>query len=341
MTIQDFVGSITDNKIGQVFVYLSLLVGVYKLTIFTLSFGSLIFDLFLIPATNFKKYGSKSGNWAVITGASDGIGKEYALQLAGKGFNIVLVSRTKSKLELLSTEIETKYKVATKIVAFDASSDSNDDYQLLKQTIESLPVTILINNVGQSHSIPVPFLETTTKELQDIITINNVATLKITQIVTPYIISTTKTKKCRGLILNMGSFGGLLPTPYLAVYSGSKAFLQSWSAALAGELKLQNIDVELIISYLVTSAMSKIKRSSLFIPNPKNFVKSVLAGLGKRNGAQERFATNTPFWTHAFMHFGIENSVGVYSAIANKLNLSMHKSIRIRALKKQAREKKQ
>jgi 17beta-estradiol 17-dehydrogenase / very-long-chain 3-oxoacyl-CoA reductase len=341
MSIQDFVGSITDNKIGQVLIYSSLLVGVYKLTIFTLSIGSLIFDLFLIPATNFKKYGSKSGNWAVVTGASDGIGKEYALQLAGKGFNIVLVSRTKSKLELLSTEIETKYKVATRIVAFDASSDSNDDYQLLKQTIESLPVTILINNVGQSHSIPVPFLETTTKELQDIITINNVATLKITQIVTTYIISTIKTKKCRGLILNMGSFGGLLPTPYLAVYSGSKAFLQSWSAALAGELKSQHIDVELIISYLVTSAMSKIKRSSLFIPNPKNFVKSVLAGLGKRNGAQERFATNTPFWTHAFMHFGIENSVGVYSAIANKLNLSMHKSIRIRALKKQAREKKE
>lgn len=340
MSIQDLVDSVASNKVGQGLIYLALLVGVYKLTIFTLSFASLIFDLFLIPGISFSKYGNKKGSWAVVTGASDGIGKEYASQLAGKGFNVVLVSRTQSKLELLATEIETKYKVQTKIVAFDASTDANVNYELLNETISSLPVTILINNVGQSHSIPVPFLETNTKELQDIITINTTATLKITQTVAPYIVATTKQQKCRGLILTMGSFGGLLPTPYLAVYSGSKAFLQSWSAALAGELKSENVDVELIISYLVTSAMSKIRRSSLFIPNPKNFVKSVFAGLGKRNGAQERYATSTPYWTHALMHFGIENTVGVYSAVANKLNLDMHKSIRVRALKKQARSEK-
>ena len=90
-----------------------------------------------------------------------------------------------------------------------------------------LPVTILINNVGQSHSIPVPFLKTEKKELKDIITINTTATLRITQIVAPIIVSTVENpypKQLRGLILTMGSFGGLLPTPYLATYSGSKSF---------------------------------------------------------------------------------------------------------------------
>ncbi|GMF06394.1 unnamed protein product [Ambrosiozyma monospora] len=199
-----------------------------------------------------------NGNWAVITGASDGIGKEYALQLAKKGLNIVLVSRTLSKLELLATDIETKYKVSTKIVAFDASTDSPENYESIAKAINGLPVTVLINNVGQSHSIPVSFLETPEKEMHDILTINNTVTLKVTRVVTPFILETLeKDKKLRGLILSMGSFSGIFPSPLLATYSGSKFFLQGWSAALAGELKPKRIDVELMLSYLVTSAMSK------------------------------------------------------------------------------------
>ncbi|CAI5755745.1 unnamed protein product [Candida verbasci] len=328
----------TSNPIVYYAIIVAILVGVFKITVFSLSFISLLLDLFILPPTDFAKYGG-NGKWAVVTGASDGIGKEYALQLAKKGYSIVLVSRTQSKLEIVAQEISSQFKVNTKVVAFDASLDSEENYLLLEKAIFDLPITILINNVGQSHSIPVPFLETSTKELKDIITINNIATLRITQIVAPIIISTIEKNqhKIKGLILTMGSFAALLPTPYLATYSGSKSFLQSWSNALAGELQPQGVEVELIISYLVTSAMSKIRRSSLTIPNPKQFVQSTLNSVGRRNGAQERFATSTPYWTHALMHFGINNTVGVYSKLANKLNLNMHKSIRTRALKKQAR----
>lgn len=340
MSFTQFFNTYSDNQLVQIGLIFALLVGVFHLTIFLLKFGSLAYDLFIARPVDFTKYGAGNGKWAVVTGASDGIGKEYALQLAKKGFSIVLVSRTQSKLELIATEIESSFKVNTKIVAFDASTDEEENYFALEKAVFDLPVTVLINNVGQSHSIPVPFLETTKKELKDIITINNTATLRITQIVAPAIVSTIENNQrtsLRGLILTMGSFGGLLPTPYLATYSGSKAFLQSWSAALAGELAADNIDVELVISYLVTSAMSKIKRSSAIIPNPKQFVKSTLASVGRRGGAQDRFATMTPYWSHALMQFGIDSTVGVYSRIANKLNLQMHQSIRQRALKKAAR----
>lgn len=334
-----FVSSISDCKISQALIYGTLFVGVYKFTTFILSVVTLLCDLFVLPAVDFKKYGAKQGKWAVVTGASDGIGKEYAFQLASRGLNVVLISRTLSKLELIATEIETKYEVSTKIIAFDASTDESSNYAKISQIIADLPVTVLVNNVGQSHSIPVPFLETEDKELRDIITINNTVTLKITQTVAPVIADTVakENKKVKGLILTMGSFGGLLPTPYLATYSGSKSFLQAWSAALAGELKPDGIDVELVISYLVTSTMSKIKRSSASIPTPKNFANSVLNSVGRRCGSQERFATSTPYWCHALMYFGIENTVGVYSKFANTLNYNMHKSIRVRALKKAAR----
>ncbi|GME66743.1 unnamed protein product [[Candida] boidinii] len=320
------------------FIYAALVVGVAKITFTTLSYVSLLFDLFILPPVNFKKYGAKKGNWAVVTGASDGIGKEYAFQLAKRGFNIVLISRTASKLEALSTEIENKYKVSTKILAIDISLDSIENYESIKEIVNDLPVTILINNVGLSHSIPVPFLETSDKEMNDIITVNNVATLKITKILAPQIVETVAQQKgVKGLILSMGSFAGLLPSPLLATYSGSKFFLQGWSAALAGELKPHNVDVELVISYLVTSAMSKIRRTSALIPNPKQFVASTLNSVGRRCGAQDRYATSTPYATHALMHWWIDNTVGVFSSIANKLNFDMHKSIRIRALKKAKR----
>lgn len=335
--------SLYETTWGKALIWLASAIGAYKLVSFSVNFATLVYELFLSAPTNFKKYGAKKGLWAVVTGASDGIGKEYALQLAAKGLNVVLVSRTLSKLEAIASEIESKYQVSTKVVAFDASVDDPKNYQAIKSAIDGLPVTVLINNVGQSHSIPVPFLETEDKELTDIVTINNIVTLKITQAVAPVIVQYVKSQKksVRGLILTMGSFGGLLPTPYLAVYSGSKAFLQQWSSALAGELAPQGVDVELVISYLVASAMSKIRRTSASIPSPKTFVKATLRSVGKQCGAQDRFGTSTPFWSHAFMHFGIENTVGVYSALANKLNFNMHKSIRARALKKAARQKKE
>lgn len=342
MSVADFVASATDSKPIKALLYAALVVGVFKITTFTLSYFSMVADLFILPPTNFSKYGAKKGKWAVVTGASDGIGKEYALQLAKKGMNVVLVSRTLLKLEAIAEEIKTKYGVQTAIIAFDASQDIKANYDSIREVIAELPVTVLINNVGKSHSIPVPFLETDVKELTDIVTINNLVTLKITQTVAPYIVETVKEdKKVKGLILTMGSFGGLLPTPYLATYSGSKAFLQQWSAALAGELKPKGVDVELVVSYLVTSAMSKIRRASATIPTPKAFVASALRNVGKRGGAQSLYATLTPYWTHAFMHFFIDNTVGVYSGLANKINFSMHKSIRGRALKKAARSKKE
>ncbi|EDO16490.1 hypothetical protein Kpol_513p6 [Vanderwaltozyma polyspora DSM 70294] len=316
--------------------------GVLKATTLILRIMACFVDLFVLPPVNYSKYGSKNGNYCVITGASDGIGKEFAFQMAKRGFNLILISRTLSKLETLQKEISTKYNVKVEVLAIDVAKDSEDNYSAIKELCGKFPITALINNVGQSHSIPVPFLETDEDEMRRIITINNTATLMITQIIAPMIIKTTKesSKKTRGLILTMGSFGGLIPTPLLATYSGSKAFLQSWSSSLAGELKEHNVDVELIISYLVTSSMSKIRKTSMMIPNPKTFVASTLRNIGRRCGAQERYATITPYWSHALYQLAIVEAVGVYSHLVNYINYVFHKSIRIRALKKAARDAK-
>ncbi|KAK7927437.1 3-ketoacyl-CoA reductase [Apiospora marii] len=299
-----------------------------------LGYLQFLLNVFVLSGTNLRKYGKK-GTWAVVTGASDGLGKEFASQLAAKGFNLVLVSRTQSKLQDLSKELEHKFThIQTRILAMDFSADNDSDYERLTELVQGLDIAILINNVGQSHSIPTPFVLTEKKELQDIITINCMGTLKVTQIIAPGM-----QQRKRGLILTMGSFGGWAPSPLLATYSGSKAFLQQWSSSLAAELKSSNVDVQLCLSYLVTTAMSKVRRTSMMIPSARTFVRSALGKIGT-GGWQSMPDTYTPFWSHALMAWAGETFLGTGSKILRSSTLKMHEDIRNRALKKAAREAK-
>lgn len=272
-----------------------------------------------------------------MTGASDGLGKEYAVQLAAKGFNLVLVSRTQSKLDALAADIGRRHAakgVQVKTLAMDFARNDDVDYEALRGLVRGLDVAVLVNNVGQSHSIPVSFVETPKDELENIININCMGTLKVTQVVAPIL----KARR-RGLILTMGSFGGWTPTPYLATYSGSKAFLQQWSNALAAELADDGVDVYLVLSHLVTTAMSKVRRPSLLIPNAHSFVRAALGKIGL-GGYQASPNTYTPWWSHSFMLWLIENVPGVNSPATIWYNKKMHIDIRKRALRKREREAK-
>ena len=270
----------------------------------------------------------------MITGASDGIGKEFALQLAQKGFNTVLVSRTASKLDALATEISSQPgSMQTKTLAMDFAGDSAADYERLAELVEGLDVAILVNNVGKSHEMPVSFLETDDAEMEDIITINVKGTLRVTKMVAPGMVA-----RRRGLILTMGSFGGFLPTPLLATYSGSKAFLQHWSTALGAELKPHGVHTQLVIGYLITSAMSKVRRSSMMIPNPKQFVKATLGKIGLKGTAGGMAGTITPYWSHGVMHWAIQELLGIWNGVVLERNRVMHLDIRKRALRKKERE---
>jgi 17beta-estradiol 17-dehydrogenase / very-long-chain 3-oxoacyl-CoA reductase len=91
--------------------------------------------------------------WAVVTGASDGIGKGYANELASRGFNVVLIARSEEKTNAVAKEIRDKYKVSTKVVLFDfcklGEADGAENLvKLLDEKVPGEDVSILINNVG-------------------------------------------------------------------------------------------------------------------------------------------------------------------------------------------------
>ncbi|KAF2637546.1 estradiol 17-beta-dehydrogenase 12-B [Massarina eburnea CBS 473.64] len=325
-----------DSKLAVPIASVVLLAGLYTVVSPLFSFVRVLLSLFVLPGKSLSSFGPR-GSWVLITGASDGIGKEFALSLASKGYNLLLVSRTQSKLDDLAATVSTKYgpKIQTKTLAMDFAQNKDSDYAALRKLIDGLDVSILINNVGLSHSIPVPFTETPAEEMRDIIVINCTGTLRVTQLVAPGMVS-----RKRGLILTMASFGGFFPTPLLATYSGSKAFLQQWSTALGSELQPHGVHVQCVQSHLVTTAMSKIRKSSALVPNPRQFVKAALGKIGRSGGAQNVAYTSSPYWSHGLMMWFLSRFLGERNSIVVKVNRGMHEDIRKRALRKAARDAK-
>ncbi|GAA5845780.1 hypothetical protein JCM11251_007736 [Rhodosporidiobolus azoricus] len=306
------------------------LVGAGWLGSYALSFMRMLVDL-ARPGIPLKRFGAREGAWAVVTGATAGIGRDFALQLAGAGFNIFLASRTASKLDEISDEITAKYpNIKTAVHAIDFSS-TTADYTALKAALDPLDVGVLINNVGKSYDEPTFFQDLPDQDMIDIVEINVNATLKVTKIVVPGMIS-----RKRGLILTVGSFASLIPSPLLAVYSGSKAFVSTWSQALGSELKGTGVEVELLNTYFVVSKLSKIRRSSWMIPTPKTYVRSVLSKIGVQGGAVGQPHISTPYHGHAPVQWVVDHLFS--NQFWLNYNRRLHLDIRRRAIRKRERD---
>lgn len=202
--------------------------------------------------------GSEGPYWAVVTGATGDIGKEFSFQLARKGFSIFLVGRNKAALASLADDVLAEAKkskhgqnVQTDWHPIDLQTATESDWIKYEHAVASLPgqIVILCNNAGISHHVPVPFEDTPAEELASIPAVNVVAVLRLTRIVLPRMLKNGKSKG--GVIFNIGSFSALVPTPYLATYAATKGFLYTWSQALGEELKEKGITVRLLNPYFV------------------------------------------------------------------------------------------
>lgn len=171
---------------------------------------------------------------ALITGASAGLGLEFACQLAASGWNLVLVARSADKLETLAQELRTAYNITAQIIALDLSrADATDT---LMQAIKDTPVDLLINNAGfGDFGLFQDTDPTRTRQMIDL----NVGTLTdLTRAILPQMI----TRK-HGRILNVASVAAFQPGPLMAVYYATKAYVLSFSEALSNELQGTGITV--------------------------------------------------------------------------------------------------
>jgi len=268
------------------------------------------------------------GDWALVTGATDGIGKGFCLDLAKKGMNIVLVSRSKDKLDTVAKEIEEKYSVKTKVIAVDFTKDK-DVREQIETGIKDLSVGVLVNNVGMSYEYPEYFLQVENGEsrFQALVDCNINSMLSVTRAVLPSMVSRGK-----GAVINMSSFSAHCG-PLLSVYSGSKAFVIQFSSDLEMEYRDQGITMMCAAPYYVVSNMSKIKRASLTTPTATTYAASVLAQLGTTTFTYG-------YWAHDLVAFGLSLLGPVTPLITHHVLKSVRKSALRKREKAAAMEKK-
>lgn len=278
-----------------------------------------IFVYNFLPAQNFRK---KYGEWAIVTGCTDGIGRAYALELANKyKMKIILLSRTQSKLEELQKEIPTE----TKILAVDFSSTDNQIYEQIKNLISGLDIGVLINNVGAGYNHSDYFTQIETSDIDRLISINCFPQVKMSHLVIPGM-----NERKRGLIVSLSSFSGLYPMPLLALYSCCKEFNRYVSESLRRESKY--ITFQTIQPYFVTTKLAKIRKPSLLIPTPKNFVAAALKTCGYYNVTAGYF---TQHLYTGMTQFGL--SCPILCDLVEKISFGHNDSVRRRAYKKKER----
>eukprot|EP01102_Stenamoeba_stenopodia_P022105 TRINITY_DN90_c0_g2_i3.p1 TRINITY_DN90_c0_g2~~TRINITY_DN90_c0_g2_i3.p1 ORF type:complete len:335 (+),score=54.50 TRINITY_DN90_c0_g2_i3:61-1005(+) len=180
---------------------------------------------------------STYGSWVIVTGASSGLGEQFAQYFASRGFNVILVARREELLSDLSKRLETQFKISTKVVAVDISREEGVD-KLVSET-QSLDVGILINNAGFGYTGAL--IEQDANRLVDLVQLNCISPMLLISRIAPKMKA-----KSKGAIINVSSASACQPLPYHAAYAASKSFLSSLSMALYEELKGHGIDVLVI-----------------------------------------------------------------------------------------------
>lgn len=170
------------------------------------------------------------GKTAVVTGASSGLGVEYAKELARRGTNLVLVARRKEALELLSSQLRHEHGVTVTAIALDLSSPTSGSALLAELKKLNAEPDILINNAGFGTSGRL--VNEDRDKIKDEITLNVVTLTDLTQALLPGML-----KRDTGAIVNIASTAAFQPVPGMAVYAATKAFVLSFTSAVWGETK--------------------------------------------------------------------------------------------------------
>lgn len=177
--------------------------------------------------------------FALVTGASEGIGLELTRLLAADGYNLVIVSRRQNELDLLADQFKQEYGIEVIPIAKDLFLKESP-FELYEETKNrGINIDILINNAGQGQYGE--FIETDIYRELDIIQLNICSYVVLTKFYLKDMVARNE-----GRILNVSSIGGEMPGPLQAVYHATKAFVTSFSEAVRNEVKDTKVTITLL-----------------------------------------------------------------------------------------------
>jgi len=219
-----------------------------------------------------KNLKEKYGDWALVTGASSGIGEEFAHQLAAQGIHLVLVARRIDRLETLAKSLSSQYHITVKAVQADLSSDNF--MEVITSATESLDIGILVNNAGmncEGH-----FYRGTLDRNVQMMRLNMEAPFILT-----YHYLKGMTERKRGAILFTASTSSFSAHPYLSHYGATKAYILSLAESLNYEYKDSGIDVLALCPGPTESEMTSKVKGNPIMMKAAPVVSAALEGLGK------------------------------------------------------------
>ncbi len=185
-------------------------------------------------ATRTLQLKARYGDWALVTGASSGIGQALARQIAADGLNLVLTARREERLSNLASELERDHGVKTRVVAADLAERA--EVEALLADVSDLEIGLLVNNAGLGYVGRFDLLDR--DRLRQLVSVNCEAPLILS-----HALLQGMRERGRGGVLITGSVSGRQPLPLHAVYAATKAFDLFLGEALWAELRASNVDV--------------------------------------------------------------------------------------------------
>jgi uncharacterized protein len=186
------------------------------------------------------------GPWALVTGASSGIGKEFARQLAASGLNVVLVARRENLLDEVGQGLAKDFNVQYRTVVADLSQEGFLDK--LAEATNDLDIGLVVSNAGTPN--PGEFLKLDRQLLQAALRLNTMAHLDIT-----HHFGAKLAERRRGGLILIGSVGAEIGVPFLANDGGAKAYIHSLGEALHYEFKPRGVYVTVVPPPLTNTAV--------------------------------------------------------------------------------------
>jgi len=237
------------------------------------------------------QFKEKYGPWALITGASRGLGAEFAIECAGRGLNLILVATNETLLRQMKDLIEKSHGVEVRTVALDLGRE--DILGVLAEAVKGCEIGLLVCNAGISSVKP--FLKQEQAELLQQFYVNARSTLLLTR----YFGELMKSKKRGGIIL-LSSASALYGTAYSANYAGTKAYNLILGESLWYELKKEGVDVlGFMPGCTRTPGFDKHNpRPGLFVPvmSAEETVADALKSLGRRPSRIAGFANRLAYF---------------------------------------------
>jgi len=231
-------------------------------------------DLFRVHRVDYAK---RYGQWAVITGASAGIGLEFARALAARGVSCVLAARRTERLEQTAAELARNHSVEVRVVAVDLASDEGPDR--LADAVEDLDVGLLVSNAGVGYAGR--FERQDLARLKQMVALNCTAHVTLVSRMLPGMLA-----RRRGAVILVGSVAGRQPVPLHTVYSATKGFDLLLAEGLWAEVRDRGVDVLAVQPGPVATEFEQVAGETRPDPardeSPQSVVETALDALGRQ-----------------------------------------------------------